>query len=165
MLADQYLDTGFPEMAHYETKLSGSTNLEESLVLADRWMKNCMETHRPCNAAFAKSGFFPTRLVEIHASEDNTLWARLVETEGSEATLIRKGEHQASQAHYATLSHCWGLVMPFMLTLENYSSLLERIPMTEISKVFQDAIQFAYRSDIRYIWIDSLCTFAYIESF
>jgi len=147
-------------MVHYEPKLSGSTNSEESLGLAARWINDCMETHRRCNAAFPKSGFLPTRLVEIHTSRDNTIWARLVETKQSEPSLIRKCEHKTSQVHYATLSHCWGSVMPFTLTLENHSSLLERIPMTEVSKAFQDAIQFAYRSDIRYIWIDSLCTFA-----
>jgi hypothetical protein len=60
MLADSYLDIEFPGMVHYETKLSGSTNSEESLGLAARWIKDCMETHQACNATFARSGFLPT---------------------------------------------------------------------------------------------------------
>lgn len=148
---------GYPEMVPYQTRLSGSTNSEESLNLAAKWIKNCMETHEACNVAFPKSGFLPTRLVEIHASVDDTLWIKLVETKGSESSLIRTFGGKTCRVPYASLSHCWGSVMPVWLSLGNHSSFLKRIPLEEISKVFQDAIQFAYRSNIRYIWIDSLC--------
>ncbi|KAF1352801.1 HET-domain-containing protein, partial [Lizonia empirigonia] len=58
---------------------------------------------------------------------------------------------------YATLSHCWGSTMPFKLSCGNFVSCLTDVPLTRLSKVFQDAIKFAWRMDILYIWIDSLC--------
>jgi hypothetical protein len=133
-------------MVHFETGLSNSTCSEGTLGLAKRWLENCMETHDECQAAFRDSQFVPTRLIEIKGSYDNEPQIRL-----------RKGKALRFGATYATLSHCWGSYMPFKLTCANLKSCMTSMPIQDISQVFQDAIRLAFRWNIRFIWIDSLC--------
>lgn len=133
-------------MVHYETGLSKSTNSEETLRVAESWFHNCLEKHDECKAVFQKSSFVPKRLVEIKGYENGELQVRL--------RVFRPGRSEVS---YATLSHCWCSYMPFKLTRANLKSCMKSIPMQDVSKVFQDAIQLAFRWNIRFMWIDSLC--------
>ncbi|KAH9217832.1 heterokaryon incompatibility protein-domain-containing protein [Leptodontidium sp. 2 PMI_412] len=113
---------------------------------ADKWFKECLETHEGCTSALPKSNFVPSRLIEIRGTDVNQLSIRLQE----KSTL-------PASASYATLSHCWGTSMPFKLTLQNLVACKEDIPMHNLTKVFQDAIHVAHSAGIQYIWIDSLC--------
>lgn len=92
-----------------------------------------MEEHRGCSAALPKSKFLPTRLIEIDGSDAADLCIRLRDANGL-----------GSAVSYATLSHRWGSSMPFKLTRSNLDSFMKSMPLREISKVFQDAICFAY---------------------
>ncbi|KAK6593605.1 heterokaryon incompatibility protein [Botrytis cinerea] len=58
---------------------------------------------------------------------------------------------------YATLSHVWGNVNFVKLLKSNLASFKEDIPMSSLSKTFQDAIKLALRFGFHYLWIDSLC--------
>jgi hypothetical protein len=58
---------------------------------------------------------------------------------------------------YASLSHCWGVHVPVKLLASNLSIFKHLIQIFELPKTVQDAIDVARRSDIEYIWIDSLC--------
>ena len=58
---------------------------------------------------------------------------------------------------YATLSHCWGSAVQFILTKANFKTLRKRIPMKDLSKTFQHACFLARRFGFDYLWIDSLC--------
>ena len=71
------LDVSYPEMVHYETSLSDSTESDESMMLAKKWLKDCMEKHNDCASAFPKSTFLPTRLIEIEGFDSNDLRIRL----------------------------------------------------------------------------------------
>lgn len=55
------------------------------------------------------------------------------------------------------MSHCWGGVAFNSLTKANFSSFREIIPVSTLSKTFQNAIYIARYIGIEYIWIDSLC--------
>ena len=59
---------------------------------------------------------------------------------------------------YATLSHRWADSAVLQTTSSNLEQFLHAIPVTELSKTFQDAFTAA-RSylGVGYIWIDSLC--------
>ncbi|PVH73820.1 HET-domain-containing protein [Cadophora sp. DSE1049] len=116
------------------------------MLQATNWFKGCCENHKQCAEAFPKSNFVPSRLIEIRGSDPTDLSIRL-----------RDKLSLPTEVSYATLSHCWGYSMPFKLTLENLEGCMENLPMQRITKVFKDALRFAYQSGIEYIWIDSLC--------
>lgn len=133
-------------MVHFEPEISSSTDSEESMAQAARWFKECSENHEGCKAAFPKTSFVPTRLVEISGSDENSL-----------SICLKERKTLPPEVCYATLSHCWGSTMPFMLKLERLDSCFSYIPLNELSRVFRDAIKFAWRLCIQYLWIDSLC--------
>lgn len=101
--------------------------------------------------------FYPTRLIEL-GSVDAPI-VKLI--------ITRNGTHRNDQdlkkphGQYVTLSHCWGKIAnPFCLNASNLNPFRESgIPLAELPRTFQDAIHFArrLRSNVKYIWIDSLC--------
>lgn len=135
-------------MIHFESTLSSSTESNESMLQADRWFKECREEHEKFTSAFPKSHFviLPSRLIKIQGPDINNFNIRL-----------RDKSSLPTQVSYATLSHCWGTSMPFKLTLENLDACMNSVPMHSLTKVFQDALRYAYRSGIQCLWIDSLC--------
>ena len=153
-------------MVPYDTTLSSSTKSDESMALAQKWMKNCMENHKSCIAAISKVEFLPKRLVEIHGEGVDDLWIKLVESAKCEIFLgTAAADETKAVPRYGTLSHCWGKVMPYKLETGNIDECYDKIPMAKISKVFQDAIEIAFRSNLRYLWIDSLCEFPTLQDF
>lgn len=125
-----------------DSNLGRSTSSDSSMDIAIQWVTDCEKHHNKCRTA--RSGFVPTRLVEIDIGKYPNL--RLV-----------LGEDLAVDAKYVTLSHCWGKSMPTRLLKDNLASMLDSIPTHSLSKTFQEAIQVASKLGIRYIWIDSLC--------
>ncbi len=112
-----------------------------------KWFEACCGEHERCKPAPSPTPFVPSRLVEISGSDERTMRIRL-----------RERRTSPPEVRYATLSHCWGSVMPFKLEHQRLKSCLNGIPLDEISRVFRDAIRVAWRLKIEYIWIDSLCT-------
>jgi hypothetical protein len=70
---------------------------------------------------------------------------------------VRLYETNGQDGRYVALSHCWGKNQ--MLKTENRSLEQHKqgISWNILPRTFQDAITFARRIDVRYIWIDSLC--------
>lgn len=66
-------------------------------------------------------------------------------------------ETDGEQSAYVALSHRWGDHQPLRLLCDNLSDFRRNIPWSALPKTFQDAIVFARRLDMPYIWIDSLC--------
>ncbi|KAK0652813.1 heterokaryon incompatibility protein-domain-containing protein, partial [Cercophora newfieldiana] len=58
---------------------------------------------------------------------------------------------------YATLSYCWGLSAASKTTQDNLLDRCHNIPLDELSNTLRDAILFAKRLGIDYLWIDALC--------
>lgn len=63
----------------------------------------------------------------------------------------------AFQRPYACLSHCWGQERHLTTTKATLDDYKQRVPWSSLPPTFQDAIHFARRLRLRYIWIDSLC--------
>jgi hypothetical protein len=135
-----------PPMVDFRSELSLSTDSNESMTQAAEWFQTCSENHDLCKVGFPKTSFVPTRLIEIWGSDMDSLKIRL-----------KRRESLPPEICYASLSHCWGSTMPFMLKLETLDSCLQSIQLTGLSKVFRDTIKFAWRVNLRYVWIDSLC--------
>lgn len=135
-------------MVSFQSEISSSTDSEESTAQAVKWFEDCSKNHECCKAAFPKTNFVPSRLVEISNPEENCFSVRLRERCNLPADIC-----------YATLSHCWGSQMPFKLELDNQESCLISISLSKLSRVFIDAIKVAWRLGIQYLWIDSLCDY------
>lgn len=141
-----------PPMVHFESEIGPSTDSERSMAQVAEWFTTCCKEHTICKPESSQPPFVPSRLVEILGSSESTLSIRL-----RERSTLPLG------AQYATLSHCWGSVMPFKLKSDLVKSCLEGIPMNQISRVFRDAILVAWRLGIQLIWIDSLCTVQHLS--
>lgn len=86
----------------------------------------------------------PTRL--LHISVDDGKY------------LLRLVEGTAPQP-YVTLSHCWGKSFPAnaKTTTSNYASRRSRIPWTDLTQNFRDAVAATQHLGFEYLWIDALC--------
>jgi Heterokaryon incompatibility protein (HET) len=66
-------------------------------------------------------------------------------------------ESQNETAQYICLSHCWGSYRPLKLEKATLEVFKSRISWNSLPLTFQDAISFARKLGVKYIWIDSLC--------
>ncbi|KAF1931071.1 HET-domain-containing protein [Didymella exigua CBS 183.55] len=140
-------DVGFEhEMVPFSQTIAQSTASEQTLAQARCWLDKCVETHLECRAVSNDSKFVPSRLIEISGVDETCLKVRL-----------REGKNVPSFFEYATLSHRWGESMPFKLTRDNLEECFNELLMSRLSLVFQEALKFAWRMKIYYVWIDSLC--------
>jgi hypothetical protein len=60
---------------------------------------------------------------------------------------------------YMTISHCWGDIRMFKLTIESFGPLSSGIDASLLPKTFQDSIKVALFLSISSLWIDSLWIF------
>jgi hypothetical protein len=74
------------------------------------------------------------------------------------AVRLVDGAENLPSARYATLSHCWGQVLPDCITTKaTIESRKQLILYESLPKTFQGAVAFTRGLQIRYLWIDSLC--------
>ncbi|TGO15670.1 hypothetical protein BTUL_0037g00220 [Botrytis tulipae] len=111
-------------------------------------IKMCQETHELCNPASnpdKTSRSLPTRLIDVNCDPPRLILSLNIEPASS----------------YATLSHCWGKAPILTLTTKNLEAFQQGLPVSRLSKTFQDAIDVGKRLlrdfNVRYLWIDSLC--------
>lgn len=70
---------------------------------------------------------------------------------------VMEVENKATIGIYAALSHCWGLELPCVLSMDNQTNRLSGIQWTELPQTFQDAIRYFLELGVFYLWIDALC--------
>lgn len=60
---------------------------------------------------------------------------------------------------HVTLSHCWGSSLPYQLTMQTIAVLKSdgMLPLSQLGRTFQEAIEVTRRLGVSYIWIDCLC--------
>jgi hypothetical protein len=128
-----------------EQALGKSTNPSDSGgAQLKNWIKICDETHPHCYKHRGGS-FVPTRLVDLQCEDPSIV--RVVETAPN-----------GINTRYCTLSHSWGLPNFVKLEQSNRERLMgPGVPISELSKNLQEAIQVARFIGLRYFWIDSLC--------
>jgi hypothetical protein len=111
-------------------RYAASTASRASISLANKWIQQCVETHKECRKHRSEMprDWRPTRLVAI----------------GNEETGLKlcEGDEISPSVKYATLSHCWGRIAnKLMLTKENKASLYRAMP--QLPQTFEDAITAA----------------------
>lgn len=110
-------------------------------------MQVCSESHTACMSQRSPSATLPKRLLDI--SELSKGQVRLWEP--------GKDEHEPEHDSYACLSYCWGKSTFLKTITSNLDAHLTRIPLTDLPRIFQDAISVTQQLGLRYLWIDSLC--------
>jgi hypothetical protein len=89
---------------------------------------------------------------------------RLIDTMCEDPSKVKLVEllPKEESPRYTCLSHCWGKTRSKHTTRQ--STLQENfdgVSVSQLPKTFQDAIAVTRALNIRYLWIDSLCTSTY----
>ncbi|KAI0870372.1 heterokaryon incompatibility protein-domain-containing protein [Hypoxylon argillaceum] len=111
-------------------------------------LEECLSSHQSCTPLSSPPNL-PKRILKI---QNGGTWPP-----PSHEKVLRLCEDEVDRAHYVALSHCWGNYQPLRALLSTRQSLKEGIPFSQLSAVFQDAIQVCLHMKIDYLWIDSLC--------
>ncbi|KAL8726776.1 MAG: hypothetical protein Q9181_005931 [Wetmoreana brouardii] len=118
---------------------------DDAFVEAQRWYKNCVASHNECKSlGWSKRN--PANLV--YAAKGHPYY-QLVDT-------LQKKELQ----QYAALSYQWGDTQanrPAKTTKENEEKRRHGSPIAELPQTIQDAITFAQKLGLYYIWVDTMC--------
>ncbi|KAL8334363.1 hypothetical protein RB598_008897 [Gaeumannomyces tritici] len=126
-------------------RLSPSTRSTQTFSTAKQWIATCTQSHEECTRRTSDAAWYPTRLLECRI-DGNSETLRLVETGKT-----------AVDGPYMTLSHCWGNKDCLKLTTDNYTQLLQEIPISTIPRLYRDALVVIRELNVKYLWIDSLC--------
>jgi hypothetical protein len=116
------------------------TESAASLENALAWLRHCALDHPQCGPC--ESQKLPSRVLNIKKDP------------------IFLYETKNELARYACISHCWGPPSdsPMLRTLKTtIARHKEEVPWQLLPRSFQDAISFARRLGLAWIWIDSLC--------
>jgi hypothetical protein len=138
---------------------------ENTWATIQKWLSDCKKNHSKCNTEDSSPAWYPTRLLDlkyeynedpveqlailIHLMLGGCLPAdvRLIETASTSPV-----------GPYMTLSHRWtSSGISIKTEKSNVEQRKRRIPAKELPPIFEQAIQFARRLGVRYLWIDSLC--------
>ncbi|KUJ18523.1 HET-domain-containing protein, partial [Mollisia scopiformis] len=106
---------------------------------AREWLGKCKHSHNRCSEDVERS--LPTRLLHF---KEGVL--KLVSTTKLD-----------TKTPYAALSHCWGKIKILRLLKENFETFHTSVPISELSRTFQDSLKVLTELGLEYIWIDSLC--------
>lgn len=121
---------------------NSKSNTGDGWDIIKSWISECDATHPECRRRALLGGPIPTRLLHVGRSGSKT---------------IRLCEELPPSTKYASLSHCWGDRMPIRLLTTNVDAFKTNIPLSQLSKTFQEAIEVAHNLGVEYLWIDSLC--------
>jgi hypothetical protein len=124
---------------------SGNTASNMAASRARAWISDCISNHRRCSCGDPTK--LPTRGVDISPLDDD-----------SGDIVLRQTAKQNLQGRYVALSHCWGGLVPACCTTRaNLQAQQSRIPLGSLPQTFRDAVIFARKLGIQYLWIDTLC--------
>jgi hypothetical protein len=121
-----------------------NTGCKEALANLSTWFGNCLHNHAACGEGY-EGNTLPTRVLDL-------------EPQGNPGGVcLHITNPHSPKSPYATLSHCWGSVLPLRLEQENMVLFQSSIAQGSLPKTFQDAVQITRHLGLRFLWIDSLC--------
>jgi hypothetical protein len=139
-------DPSFPRPVPVRAPIyAGNTGDRRCLHQAATWMRRCLRSHSRCNDSsdHDKGGILPRRFLCVRDDR-----VRIMMTNSIRAT---------DTPQYITVSHRWHQTnMPRLLS-SNIKDFKRSIHILALPQMFQDAISFARRLSILYVWIDALC--------
>lgn len=128
--------------------LQPTANSSSMMKVINTWLDDCNRLHSKCqepdklqsDEALSR---FPARLLGVGPFE------------GYSKPYVQLKENV--RGPYIALSHCWGKTRHIVTEKINIASHKKEIPLDELPKTFQDAVELTKSVGLRYIWIDSLC--------
>ncbi|KAI1173373.1 heterokaryon incompatibility protein-domain-containing protein [Nemania sp. FL0916] len=103
-------------------------------------LDRCLRSHPKC----AQLGnYFPSRLIDVGSSHDS--FVRVIETSPE------------FRGRYITLSYCWGDGKAVKTMQSNYEEMKAGIPIANLPRTIQDAIQATRELGQSHLWVDALC--------
>jgi hypothetical protein len=120
-----------------------SAEADQCFDWASERLKACLGGRHKCKPLLKAVDPLPTRVLDLELYDG-----------GYDLRLF---ESHRELEFYATLSHCWGSVKPFMTELATLPERLERISFLDLPPAFHDAVRICRKFEIRYLWIDTLC--------
>lgn len=108
----------------------------------DAWMFDCRKHHGQCLKP--DKAVLPKRVIDVKGYAKYGSISLLETLNGQ-------------RDHYIALSHCWGSELFIQTTRASLQQRKTNIGWSELPRTFQDAITFARKINLQYIWIDSLC--------
>jgi Heterokaryon incompatibility protein (HET) len=128
--------------SHFRSDPPPNTKSPGTLLLARKWLRNCLENHAKCDGNRDVT-WIPPRLLDLRRRH---------------VRLKCFPEGARSQEHYAALSYCWGS-NPSILTLttDKLNELQEGITTSDFPLVIRQAVEACRMLTINYLWVDSLC--------
>lgn len=140
----------FEELAKFpgQRNLPPNTGSKASLDMIRGWLEACDLGHKECSCPVDSPDSHPARLIDIDRSP-----GKFSVVPG---TIISPGDR------YATLSYRWperevDKLQWLRLTVDNEELLEGGLPISNLPRVFQDAILVARHIGIHLLWIDCLC--------
>lgn len=120
---------------------SGDTSSKEAFDTLQGWLSRCQEEHSLCQPA-----------------TDTEMPHRVLEIKSIRPLRIRVVEDCARRERYACLSHRWGpQTESNSLKTHNVHLYKTEVPEAKLCLLMRDAIEAAFRLDLRFIWIDCYC--------
>ena len=114
--------------------LQSGTCSNHSMKQARDWIERCGNTHSRCTVPKSKS-WLPTRLVYVERTSTSTMFAKICD-----------GESLEPGTSYLTLSHRWGTSKFTTLISDVLESWRKKLPIEQLSQVFQDALHVTPRT-------------------
>ncbi|KAF1946765.1 hypothetical protein EJ02DRAFT_450124 [Clathrospora elynae] len=117
-------------LATFDERAYNFTDWASSMARPKKWLSQCRSGHTNCQASrwTENSSFRPTRMLEVR------------EPDTPQVRLRVSSDHDDTSSQYATLSHCWGNAKALRLTSISYQHLRAGVAISELAKMFQDAI-------------------------
>lgn len=129
-----------------------STSSSATSQWLDDMIKQCLSTHSECRMSQQNSTYLPTRVIDVGTYPDSR----------AERVHIVCPTVKNIQGRYTTLSYCWGGKQDSCLKRANFKKYQDPqhgIDVPTLPKTIQDAILVTRRLGIRFLWVDSLCTY------
>lgn len=118
-----------------------------------QWLDTCFRRHPKCRKGLSGVNF---RWLEL-----NILPSRVVDVGLGGSSQVRVVETNGKRGRYCALSYCWGPPAPndnrTTLRSDTLDMFLQALPVPELPRTIQEAIDVTRRIGISYLWVDRLC--------
>ena len=117
--------------------------------LIRHWLNTCSKSpdHQLCRQQSDQEKAYPTRLIDVEPPGLPSNFWRLIEVQNESIT-----------GHFMTLSHRWGSGN-IKLERMTQQKLLDGMHLSILPGTYQDAINVVKHLNVRYLWIDSICSY------
>lgn len=132
--------------AKFLDSTSASTDSQQSLEIAKRWLSDCTLKHMKCSVAEPLL-WKPKRLLDVSIRGPK----------GAQGVRLCDGLFADPLSEYVTLSYCYGTAKPTRLHRKTLPALRQGVAASNLPKTIADAAFVTNELGFKYLWVDALC--------